>query len=355
MSVAGRACAGTRTLLLAQPFLFESGQSLSGLKIAYRTFGKLNRQRDNAILVCHALTGSADVDLWWPGLFGPGLALDPARHFIVASNVLGGCYGSSGPMSLLLEEQRACAANFPALSVRDMVRAQVLLLDHLCIEQLAFALGGSMGGMQVLEWIIGFERRVRAAAVIAAPASHSAWAIALSRAQCEAVRADPKFLGGNYTQEQRPLAGLGAARRIGMCSYRSPASLDSRFGRRLGQSTHEVSEWLDRHAQSFAARFDANTFLSLSAAMDAHDLGRGRGSLERVLRACQVPTLAIGIASDVLYPASEVQDWAAQMPAARFERWDSIHGHDAFLIEAQALSARIADFWRSREPQLKLR
>jgi len=344
--LAGAAGAGTRFLELARDFVFDSGARLSQVRIAYRTWGELSPRRDNAVLVCHALSGSADLDLWWPQLLGAGRVLDPARQFIVASNVLGGCYGSSGPLSASPLDGRPFGPRFPELSIRDMVRAQALLLDHLGVERLDFALGGSMGGMQVLEWIAALPERLRAAAVIAAPVAHSAWALALAAAQCAALRADPCFRGGDYAAGAGPLAGLGAARRIAMCSYRSPQALQARFARRPGRGGHAVGEWLEHHAREFAARFDANTFLGLSRAMDAHDLGAQRGGAENVLRACRVPTLALGISSDQLYPADEIEAWSACMPCARFEVWPSIHGHDAFLIEAQGVGQRIAAFRR---------
>jgi len=213
------------------PFLLESGASLPEVQVAYRTWGQLNATGDNAVLVCHALTGGTDADDWWDSLFGTGRALDPERDFIVCSNVLGSCYGSIGSTSINPSTGVAYGIDFPAITVRDMVRLQAILLDALAVERLTLAIGGSLGGMQVLEWALLYPERVGAIASIAAAGKHSAWCIGLSEAQRQAIYADPAWQGGRYSPDCPPAAGLSVARMIAMSTYRSWASFEAKFSR----------------------------------------------------------------------------------------------------------------------------
>lgn len=324
----------------------ELGGVLPRVRVAYRTWGELDPDGGNAVVVCHALTGSADVDRWWGALLGPGRALDPERDFIVASNVLGGCYGTTGPAAPRPDCGRPWGADFPPITVRDMVRVQMRLLDRLRVRRIELVVGGSLGGMQALEWGLLDPRRVRAIAPLATAARHSPWCIAWSEAQRRAIAADPAFLGGRYDPARPPAAGLAAARMAAMVSYRSPTSFALRFARQPGARGFAVEEWLSFHGDELVQRFDANAYVTLTRAMDRHDLGRGRGPLEQVLRGLRQPALVLAIRSDVLYPPAEQEELADLLPRAELAVLDSPHGHDAFLIEGDTVSELLRDFRR---------
>lgn len=334
------------TRFLALPaFTLESGAVLPQVTVAYRTWGRLNAARDNAVLVCHALTGSADVDQWWSGLLGPGKALDPERDFILCSNVLGGCYGTTGPRSINPVTSKPYGGQFPTISVRDMVRVQAQWLDALGIAQLQLVIGGSLGGMQVLEWAALYPERVRAIAPIAASGRQSAWAIGLSEAQRQAIYADVNWQGGDYRPDRPPAAGLAAARMLAMCTYRHWREFNRRFGR--GQKVSgefEMESYLRYQGDKLARRFDAAAYVRLSQAMDTHDLGRARGDYHAALAAIAMPALVVGIGSDLLYPLAEQQELAALLPNVELAVLDSLHGHDAFLIETGQLNQLIREF-----------
>ena len=333
----------TRWLALGQPFALESGATLPTVKIAYRTWGKLSPAADNAVIVCHALTGSADADSWWAPLFAPGEILDPERHFVVCSNVLGGCYGSSGPLTAA-PDGRLWGSRFPAVTIRDQVRLQMLLADRLGIRRIRFVIGGSMGGLQALEWAVLDPQRVQAVISIAASGRHSAWCGAWSEAQRLAIRSDPKFAAGHYHPADPPRQGLAAARAMAMVSYRSPESLEARFGRAVGESNSAVRDWLQHHGRQLAERFDANSYLALIDAMDTHDLARGRGSYDAVLQAITQPTLIGSVTSDLLYLPAEQQQLARGLPRAALFEIDSRHGHDGFLMDAAQFVAQLRHF-----------
>ncbi|MCK7574942.1 MAG: homoserine O-acetyltransferase [Chromatiales bacterium] len=300
-----RLSAQTRRLRLERPFGLESGIRLPEVEVAYRTWGRLSPTADNAILVCHALTGSADADDWWASLFGRGRLLDPERDFIVCSNVLGGCYGTTGPTSPA-PDGRPWGRCFPRVTIRDQVRLQMALIDALGIRRLQLVIGGSMGGLQALEWALLDPERVMAVAALAAGGRHSAWCLAWSEAQRLALAADPGYRDGDYDPRDPPRAGLAAARAIAMATYRSPRSLDERFGRRSGHAVfgaasdvpddYAVNGWLRHHGRSLTERFDANSYRILIDALDTHDLARGRGEYEAVLRAIRQPVLIGSIA-----------------------------------------------------------
>ena len=301
------------------------------------------------MLVCHALTGSADVDAWWPALLGAGRTLDPERDLVVCANVLGSCYGTTGPTSPRPGTAAPWGPDFPAVTVRDMVRLQRELLAALGVRRLRLVIGGSLGGMQALEWAATFPGLVDAVAVIAAPGRHPAWATALSAAQRAAIVADPRFAGGRYPAAEGPRDGLAAARMMAMCSYRSPASFGQRFGRAVGDDGRfEVERYLQHHGERLVDRFDANTYLTLVAAMDSHDVARGRGEYEDVLRTLLVPTLLVAIDSDVLYPPSELEELAELLPDASLATLRSLHGHDAFLIAGTEVDDLVREFLAAR-------
>lgn len=355
---------------------------LAPVDIAYETYGRLNEDGDNAILVCHALTGNAhagsfyndDGSLdgsagWWDPLVGPGRALDTDRYFVICSNFLGGCYGSTGPTSLDPVTGAPYGPRFPAINVRDMVRAQRLLLERLGVRLLATVTGGSLGGFQVIEWAAMYPEMVRSIVPIATSLAHSAWCIALNQVAREAIRLDPSFQEGRYAPDAQPCAGLGLARQIAMISYRSAASFQDRFARLRapgaarpsrfewrgeGNETvatgddFEVSRYLHYQGLKLVERFDANTYITITEAMDRHDVGAGRGSSAEALAAFKGPVLCLGIDSDVLYPTYEqheiVEVFRNNGNDTRYVEIASPHGHDAFLINWEALTAAISPF-----------
>ncbi len=341
----------TRIFQLPFPLVLESGGVLDDVRVAYRTWGRLNAARTNAVVVCHALTGNADADEWWEPLFGPGRALDPDRDFILCSNVLGSCYGTTGPASLDSHGRRFAAA-FPAITIRDMVSLQRLLVRHLNVRRIELVIGGSSGGMQALEWAASASGIVQSIAPIATSGRHSAWAVALSEAQRQAIFNDPQWNDGAYADNAPPAGGLGVARMIAMSAYRSHASFESRFARRASDGDFAIATWLQHHGAALAERFDAHSYVALTRALDSHDLGRDRGSYEETLRSIHQPSLVVSIDSDVLYPPVEQEELAMMLPNARFETLHSIHGHDAFLIELQALNEIVAGFRQSTRIKL---
>jgi len=352
----------------AGPFRLESGAVLPSIEIAYTTLGRLNAPGTNAVLVCHALTGNAHaVDApqpdgetipgWFKGLIGPSLGLDTDRYFVVSSNILGSCYGTTGPASINPATGSAYRMTFPQMTVRDMVRAQRLLADHLGVRKLVTIIGGSLGGMQALEWAVMYPGFVGSIVPIATAAAHSAWCIGISETQRLAIMNDPAWEGGNYSVQ--PERGLAIARSIAMITYRSQRSFEGRFGRNgtAPGDGHErvrvfpevpmafaVESYLRYQGQKLADRFDANAYIYLTRAMDLHDVSAGRGSMHEVLAGVSARVLSIGISSDVLYPPAEQRSIASAIPGAVYAELDSPHGHDAFLIEFEKMNALLRDF-----------
>ena len=322
-------------------FHLESGARLEDVQVGYRTWGE---PRPEAILICHALTGSADADEWWEGLFGPNRSFDPEQDFIIASNVLGGCYGTTGPTSLRPGTDRWYGHEFPRVTIRDMVDLQAGLLDHLEVETLGLVIGGSMGGMQALEWAAMYPDRVGGGVAIGVGSHHSAWSVAFSEAQRAAIWADPKFLDGDYEPGMGPDNGLAVARMIAMISYRGKANFESRFGRKTLEDEFEIQSYLRYQGQKLVGRFDANTYLRLVDAMDSHDLARGRGEMDQVLAGLKTPFLTVGISSDILYPATEVEELATALPNARYQMLHAPQGHDSFLIDMANLDGIVSRF-----------
>ncbi len=325
----------------------ERGRVLRQAPVAYRTWGALNQAADNAVVVCHALTGNTDVDAWWGGLLGPGRALDTDRYFVVCANVPGSPYGSASPLTRDPETQRPYGAAFPRVTPRDTVALHRRLLEQLGVRQVAFAIGGSMGGMHALEW--AFEGDfVRGLVPIAIGGRHSAWCIGWSEAQRQALYADPRWQDGRYDPDDPPAAGLAAARMIAMISYRSQPSFEARFGRTPDAGdpdAFDVESYLRYQGHKLVRRFDANCYVHLTWQMDAHDLARGRGAYPDVLARIQQPALVVGIDSDVLYPLDEQRELARHLPQAELAVLETPHGHDAFLIELDALN-EIVLAWR---------
>jgi homoserine O-acetyltransferase len=331
----------------------ESGRILAKPTLHYAVYGRLNAARDNAVLVCHALSGSALVGSWWPEIFAPGAVLSLEHDFVICINMLGSCYGSTGPGSVDPETGLVYGPDFPLVSIRDNVRAQAQLLDSLGIRRLRLVLGGSIGGMQALEWAIHDPERVERAAIIAV-APLSAMGLALNHLQRQAIQNDPDWDGGYYLTQRQPKQGLGLARQIGMLSYKSAELFEERFGRNPNRNGEDpwaqdnqggglvggrfdIGGYLDHQGQRFVDRFDANAYLAILRTMDNWDPLRGGRTSEEVFGAIRARLNFVGISSDWLFPAQSVRQFAETIRAAGvnadYREMTSAHGHDAFLAE----------------------
>ncbi len=333
----------------------ERGDELPVVRVAYETFGTLNEAGTNAVLVVHALTGDSHLlgdpgpghptGGWWSGIVGPGKAIDTTRWFVVAPNMLGGCQGTTGPASYA-PDGREWGSRFPFVTIRDQVAAQRALTEVLGISRWAAVIGGSMGGMQALEWAITYPDLLERVAILAAPAISNADQIALNSVQLEAIRVDPAFAGGDfYDNEEGPSQGLALARRMALLNYRSPTELNDRFQRSWqsgmsplgGGGRYAVESYLDYHGNKFTRRFDANSYVTLVQAMSSHDVGRGRGGTVEALRRATAKALVLGIDSDRLFPVPDQQHIAAHLPGnidgTEPTVISSPFGHDGFLIE----------------------
>lgn len=324
-------------------FQLESGQTLPQLHIAYRTYGRLNPEKNNVIWVCHALTANADVCDWWPGLFGPGCLFNPAEHFIICANILGSCYGTTGPLSVNPATGEAYYRSFPAITIRDVVAAHEILRQHLGITRIHLLLGGSMGGQQALEWAIAQPALMQQLMVIATNAYHSPWGIAFNEAQRLAIQADQTY-DDNTPQGGRQ--GLKAARAMALLSYRTyDTYAKTQRETDLNKTDHfNASSYQNYQGEKLVNRFDAYSYVSLSKTMDSHNVGRGRESPENALGQIKARTLVIGIHSDVLFPVREQQFLAQNIPGARYQEIDSFYGHDGFLIETKKLTQLLETF-----------
>lgn len=337
-------------------FTTEAGVRLPEVTVAFRTWGALDAAAANAVVVCHALTGDADAASWWPGLVGPGRLVDPERQFVVCANALGSCYGTTGPGTPDAEGRRL-GSRFPAVTVRDQARLHARLLNKLGVREVALAVGASMGGMQALELALVDREagpdRVRRLVLVGMGAQHGAWQIGISEAQRMAIRADPKWQGGDFPASDPPEAGLAAARAMAMTTYRSAELYAERFGRAPHEPRVEptdprfaVESYLRYQGAKLAGRFDAGAYVRLTEAMDTHDVGRGgqRVDAATALGRLRAEALCVGISSDVLYPPAETRALADLLPAGRYAELDSPFGHDAFLVDFDALDALVRPF-----------
>ncbi len=357
------------TFAADQPFRLESGATLSPVTIAYETYGQLNANRSNAILICHALSGGAHAagyhhpddpqPGWWDDCIGPGKAFDTNRFFVICSNVLGSCYGSSGPTTIDLATGKPFGLTFPVVTIGDMVNAQVRLIDHLGIDKLLCVAGGSMGGMQVLEWAAHHPERVRSAIPIATTARHSPMLIAFSEVGRQAIYADPAWNNGNYYDNgRRPDAGLAVARMVGHITYLSEQSMHAKFGRRLRererygyefQTEFEIESYLKHNSLKFTKRFDANSYLYITKAMDYFDLSQPGGSLAAAFaNSAHVKFLVVSFTSDWLYPSYHSKQLVGALTAVgadvTYVDIQSTWGHDAFLLEVETMTKLLRGF-----------
>jgi homoserine O-acetyltransferase len=373
---------GRHFLALPEPLPLEMGGALDAVTVAYESWGQPNADRSNAVLVLHALTGDSHLvgpvgpghpaPGWWDGIVGPARPLDPARWWVICPNVLGGCAGTTGPASPAADG-RPWGSRFPLLTVRDQVAVEAGLADALGIDRWAAVIGGSMGGMRALEWAVGHPGRVGRAVIVATGAAATAEQIALCAIQAQAIRLDPGWAGGDYYDAgpgHGPARGLGLARRLGQVSYRTESELAARFGRQsqsgeapfgpgqtvggaqpegaqsgLTGSRFAVESYLDHHARKLAARFDANSYLVLSRAMDLHDIGRGRGGVAAALDRVEAELTVAGVNSDRLYPLylqEELVAGLARRCTDKLQIITSTVGHDGFLVEADQVAAVVA-------------
>lgn len=326
-----------------QPLLLESGAKLLGVEVAYHTYGHLQPDGANAIWICHALTANSDAADWWKGLIGPGAAIDTNRYFVVCANVLGGCYGTTGPASHDPETGEPYFHRFPRITIRDMVTLHRELKVHLGIKRFQMLLGGSLGGQQALEWAIEEPDVAEKLCLIATNARHSPWGIAWNEAQRMAIAADP---GWRRSHPDAGMNGLKAARAMALLSYRNYQAYNSSQWDpdedALGD--YKAISYQQYQGQKLANRFNAYTYTTLSHAMDSHNVGRGRGGVAAALERITAQTKVIGITSDVLFPLKEQVCLARHITGAQLEAIHSLHGHDGFLTEVRQLSNILKQF-----------
>lgn len=324
-------------------FTLENGKRLSPLRIAYHTYGKLNATRSNVVWVCHALTANSDVFDWWKGLFGEKSLFNPEEHFIVCANVLGSHYGTSNPLTIDTATGNPYYLTFPQFTVRDMVKAHQLLAAHLKIRRISLLIGGSLGGQQALEWSVAEPERVEKLVLLATNAQHSSWGIAFNESQRMAIGTDRTFF------EQRPdggATGLKAARSMALLSYRTYAVYENTQQEISNekQDNFKASSYQNYQGEKLVNRFNAYSYWYLTKAMDSHNVGRGRTSVEDALKRVRAQTLVIAISSDLLFPPAEQEFLARHIKGAAITTIDSIYGHDGFLVETGAIAREVANF-----------
>ena len=328
---------------LSEPFPLEAGGVLPEVEIAWHSFGKLNATRDNVLWVCHALTANSDVSDWWPGMVGPGLLLDTDKYFVICVNIIGSCYGSTGPMSVNPETGKPWYRSFPLITFRDVVRGHELVRKHLGIEKIQMIIGGSIGGQQALEYSIMAPDLIERVAFLASSVQYAPWGIAFSQSMRLAIEADPSFEqdipeGGNR--------GLRAARSIALLSYRNDAIYNKT------QQEEDDNKLMDFRASSYqnyqgdklVRRFDAYSYYALTLLSDTHNVGRNRGGKEKALQQIKARVLSVGISSDLLFPVYEQKYLAEHVKNGRYVEIDSLYGHDGFLVETEKLTKIIKPF-----------
>jgi len=336
---------------LDQLFTLESGQTLQGISIAYKTYGHLNEAKNNVVWICHALTANAEVARWWPGMIGSQHCINPEKYFIVCANILGSCYGSTGPLSIDPLKGKPYYSSFPMITIRDMVNAHILLRRHLGIDEIALLIGGSMGGYQAMEWCVMERDVIKELFLIASSAAESPWGIAVHTAQRLAIEADYTWKDHSESAGKK---GLKAARAVGILTYRNYGILGLKQSDPDVEKTdhYKASSYVNYQGEKLMHRFNAYSYWLLTKAMDSHHLARGRGGkLETVLNSIRQRTLLIGINSDILCPVEEQRMIARHLPKATLVEIDSAYGHDGFMVEAQKISEQLLS-WLARGPVL---
>ena len=327
-------------------FKLERCETLHGVTIAYHTYGQMNAAKDNVVWICHHLTANSDAALWWQGVVGNGSLFDPAKHFIVCANIIGSCYGSSGPLTENSETGKPYFADFPLVTIRDMVRAHILLREHLDIPSISLLIGGSMGGYQALEWTIMESGIIKSLVLLSTSATESAWGIAVHTSQRLAIEADDSW--------QQPSAdagrkGLKAARAIGLISYRNHGILVKKQKESDPEKMDDylASSYINYQGDKLVSRFNAFSYWTLTKAMDSHHISRGRNkTVAEILNGISQRTLIFGIHSDILCPLPEQEFLARHIPHSTLEAIDSAYGHDGFMVEAAIISKKITDWWK---------
>jgi homoserine O-acetyltransferase/O-succinyltransferase len=330
-----------------QPFILESGQTLPGITIAYHSYGKLNANKDNVIWICHALTANSDVKEWWPGMIGKGMLFNPEKNFIICANILGSCYGTTGPLSVNPNTGQLYYHSFPFITIRDMVAAHILLREHLGITKIEFLIGGSIGGYQALEWAVMEKKAIKNMLLLTTSAAESAWGIAVHTAQRLAIEAD------NTWKEPHPdagIKGMKAARAIGMLTYRNYELLvEKQTDPDINKTDNfKASSYINHQGDKLVKRFNAYTYWMLTKAMDSHNIARGRAdNLQTVLKTIPHKTLIMGVSTDILCPVQEQKFIAQYMPNATYIEISSSYGHDGFLVETEKITTHVND-WLSK-------
>ena len=357
-----------KDFVLPEPLKLDCGKTLSGVSLRYETYGKLNADKSNAIMVFHALSGDAHIcgyhseedakPGWWSDMVGPGKYIDTDKYFVVCSNVLGGCSGSTGPRSINPETNRMYNSDFPVITIRDMVRAQHELIKSFGIKKLLAVVGGSMGGMQALEWVVNYPEMVQSALPIATTTQLSAQGIAFNWVSREAIKYDPNFKNGEYTAESVPDKGLATARMLAHITYLSDESMGRKFGRGLQKSENysfnfdydfQVESYLEHQGRRFVERFDANSYFYITRAIDYFDLaGRYNGNLAKAFEKVKSSFLVVSFTSDWLFPSEQsialVRALLKNQIEVSYVNIKSGYGHDAFLLEFETLGAMVRDF-----------
>ncbi len=327
-----------------QPFKLECGETLSGITIAYNTYGSMNVEKNNVIWACHALTANSDAADWWPGLIGDDCLIDPKKYFIVCANILGSCYGTTGPLSINEKTGKPFYSGFPIITIRDMVKAHILLREHLGIPKIYLLMGGSMGGYQAMEWSIMEKEKIENLFLTATSATESAWGIAIHTAQRLAIEADSTWKDESADAGKN---GLKAARAVGILSYRNYGILVKKQTEDDIQKIddYKASAYVNHQGNKLANRFNAYSYWLLTKAMDSHHIARGRSStVENILKSIVQKTLIIGINSDILCPMEELDFLAKNIPQSTMVEIDSAYGHDGFLVEVEKISKVLGEW-----------
>ncbi|MRR23646.1 homoserine O-acetyltransferase [bacterium] len=338
-----------KKLIHDKPFVTESGDVIPDLVIAYNTYGTLNDEGDNVIWVCHALTANSEVEAWWPGMVGKGLMLDTSEYFIVCANILGSCYGTTGPADIDPQTGKPWLKTFPSITIRDVVNVHEILRKHLGISGIHTVIGSSIGGFQALEYSVMHPDLVRHLVFIASSVRQTPWAIAFNEAQRLAMEADESFRTGDPEGGQR---GLKAARAVALLSYRSAHAYN------LTQKDDDdrtdnfrASSYQAYQGDKLVSRFNPYSFYCITKLSDTHNIGRGRGGTEKALSRIRADVLAIGISSDFLFPPADPKFLADNVEGAEYIEIDSLYGHDGFLIETELITSVVKDFWKNKKEE----
>jgi homoserine O-acetyltransferase/O-succinyltransferase len=332
------------TLKYNHPFKTETGAELPEIEIAYNTWGKLNDKGDNVIWICHALTANSDVESWWPGMVGSGLLFDPDKYFIVCANVLGSCYGTTGPASVNKLTGKPWLLDFPLITIRDLVNVHEILRKHLAIKKIHTIIGASIGGYQALEYSIMFPDLIERLVVLASGAKQTPWALAFSESMRLAMEADQTFVAGEPDGGKK---GLKAARSIALISYRTMTAYNKTQNEDDDEklSSFKASSYQSYQGDKLVKRFNPYSYWCITNLSDTHNLGRGRGGVTNALNSIKADVICVGIKSDMLFPTDDQKFIASHVKKAEYIEMDSFYGHDGFLIETEIVTGIIRSFW----------